>query len=100
MSETDEQLKLNGVMCGLSSDSDLNITYKDKNGKDKAINAHTIMEFIDAMESKMLFNFNGSTGDGREEYSSIHAEFFNNKLNVKDFDTMNELLEHCKSIVK
>lgn len=51
------------------------------------------MDFIDTMESDEV-------DIPMLDYRDVHAMFFGNKLNKKEFNTIEELLEHCKQIVK
>ncbi len=71
---------------------DLKIIYEDENGKciDKEYNS--IMDFIDEMESDNI--------DIMLNYTNVLAIFFENSFNTKYFDTIEELLEHCKNIIK
>ena len=72
---------------------DLKIYYKNEN--DDTINRDydTIMDFLDEMESD-------SDDIPMLDYTDVHAMFFENELNQKEFDTINDLLNHCKTIIR
>lgn len=72
---------------------DLKISYKNEN--DDTINRDydTIMDFLDEMESD-------SDDIPMLDYTDVHAMFFENELNQKEFDTINDLLNHCKTIIR
>lgn len=72
---------------------DLRIDYTNTSGNRVHTEYKTVMDFIDTMESSEI-------DIPMLDDTNVHAEFFNNKLNVKDFDTIGDLLEHCKEIVK
>ena len=71
---------------------DLRIWYDNENDKRICREYKTIMDFIDEMESD---NIDIPVLD----YSNVHAVFFESKLDEKYFNSINELLEHCKKIV-
>ena len=52
----------------------------------------TIMDFIDDMEADNFRHL--------PEGKNLTATFFENKLNVKKFENLDELLQHCKKITK
>lgn len=72
---------------------DLVIRYKNENGETLGKAYNTIMEFIDEMESDKL-------DIPMMDYSNVYAEFFEKKHLGKSFDTIEKLLEHCRTIVK
>lgn len=73
--------------------ADLRFNYLTKNGNRAYIKCNTIMDFIDEMEYS-------DYGIPSIDSKDVHAKFFDNKLNTKEFNTVGELLEHCKRIVK
>ncbi len=71
---------------------DLKITYKDfALGKKTTAGYDTIMDFIDHMEEGISPVAKGV---------DVDAVFFENPLNTKHFNTMPELLAHCKAITR
>ena len=72
---------------------DLKISYKNENDDTISREYDTIMDFIDEMESD-------SDDIPMLDYTDVHAMFFENELNQKDFDTVEDLLNHCKMIIK
>lgn len=72
---------------------DLRIDYTNTSGNIVHTEYETVIDFIDTMESDEI-------DIPMLDDTDVHAEFFNNKLNVKDFDTISDLLEHCKEIIK
>lgn len=76
--------------------ADLIVQYTSRTlGKEVRIAYDTIMDFMDSMESDDI-DFSMLN----DESIDVRAEFFNNKLNTKTFDTINNLLEHCKNITR
>ena len=73
--------------------ADLRFDYETENGDRIYAECSTIMDFIDTMESD-------EADIPMLDYTDVHAKFFDNELNKKEFDTVGELLEHCKQIVK
>lgn len=73
--------------------ADLRFDYKNENDDRIYVECNTIMDFIDTMESDEV-------DIPMLDYKDVHAKFFDNELNKKEFDTVGELLEHCKQIVK
>ena len=67
--------------------------YVTENGDRIYVECDTIIDFIDTMESDEV-------DIPMLDYSDVHAKFFDNELNKKEFTTVGELLEHCKQIVK
>ena len=72
---------------------DLKISYKNENDDTISREYDTIMDFIDEMESD-------SDDIPMLDYTDVHAMFFENELNQKDFDTVEDLLNHCKMIIR
>ena len=70
---------------------DLKIEYYNENGASCCASYRTIMDFIDEMESdKIDIPMLG--------YENVTAVFFENPRNIKTFNTIKDLLEHCKII--
>lgn len=76
--------------------ADLKFDFRNENGDLIEAYCNTIMDFIDAMEN----NEAKESDIPMLDYTDVHAKFFDNKLNEKDFDTISDLLEHCKMIIK
>jgi hypothetical protein len=51
------------------------------------------MDFIDSMNSDI-------SDVPMLDYRNVDAIFFENKLNTKHFETINDLLEHCIAITR
>lgn len=73
--------------------ADLRFDYVTENGDRIYVECDTIIDFIDTMESDEV-------DIPMLDYEDVHAKFFDNELNKKEFTTVGELLEHCKQIVK
>lgn len=73
--------------------ADLRFDYVTENGDRIYVECDTIIDFIDTMESDEV-------DIPMLDYSDVHAKFFDNEHNTKVFNTVGELLEHCKQIVK
>lgn len=73
--------------------ADLRFTYLTKSNNRVYIKCNTIMDFIDEME-------HSDYGIPSLNNKDVNAKFFDNEHNKKHFDTVGELLEHCKQIVK
>ena len=67
---------------------DLRVSYVDENSQQQLREYDTIMDFLDEMESD------------RFSASNIVADFFQNPLMQKKFDSLDELYQHCSEIVK
>ena len=80
------------AIVGASNMKDLKIIYEDENGKCISKEYNRIMDFIDEMELDNI--------DIMLNYTNVLAIFFENSFNTKYFDTIEELLEHCKNIIK
>lgn len=73
---------------------DLQFSYSNCNGNRITARCKTIMDFVDTMESDEL-------DIPMLDDNNVVAVFFENeKHGQKNFDTVEELLEHCKRIVK
>lgn len=70
---------------------DLMIGYDNENGERRVKAYDTIMDFIDEMESD-------SIDIPMMDYKDVNAEFF--EKHVKHFDTIEDLYNHCKEIVR
>ena len=72
---------------------DLKISYNNENGKRINAEYDTIMDFTDAMESD-------EADVPMMDYENVEAVLFENPLNHKYFDTIEDLYSYCKMIVK
>lgn len=72
---------------------DLKIRYKNDNGDTISAEYNTIMDFTDAIESDDI-------DLPMQDYMNVEADFFENPLMHKNFNTIAELYEHCKAILK
>lgn len=72
---------------------DLMIRYENKNGDRAYAEYDTIMDFTDAVESDNI-------DIPMPDYENIAADFFENPLLHKRFNTIAELYKHCKAILK
>lgn len=72
---------------------DLKITYENENKEVISREYDTIMDFIDEMESD-------DVDIPMLDYTNVTYTMFENKLNSGNFDTISQLLVHCKEIVK
>ena len=72
---------------------DLKIEYKNENGKIINREYDTVMDFIDEMESDNI-------DIPMLDYEVISYVFFENQLNVGSDITIENLLEHCKKIIR
>ena len=72
---------------------DLKIEYKNENGKIINREYDTVMDFIDEMESDNI-------DIPMLDYEVISYVFFENPLNVGGDITIENLLEHCKKIIR
>lgn len=70
---------------------DLMFNYSTENGERETKEYSTIMDFLDDVESGAM--------DDVLECDDVNAEFFENELNTKHFDTVNDLYTHCCKIV-
>lgn len=72
---------------------DLMIGYDNENRERVTKGYDTIMDFIDEMESDNI-------DIPMMDYENVNAEFFENPLQIKHFDTIGDLYSHCKEIIK
>lgn len=72
---------------------DLKISYDNENGKRINAEYDTIMDFTNTMESDEV-------DIPMMDYENVEADFFENPLHHKHFDTIEDLYNHCKMIVK
>jgi hypothetical protein len=72
---------------------DLKISYENDNGETIKAEYNTIMDFIDTMNSNNI-------DIPMLDYGNVEAMFFENKLIVKRFGTIDDLLNHCIEITK
>lgn len=72
---------------------DLRISYDNENGQRINAEYNTIMDFIDVMDS-------GEIDIPMLDYQNVEADFFENPLLHKHFDTIEELYNHCTEIIK
>jgi hypothetical protein len=70
---------------------DLMFNYSTEDGERETKEYSTIMDFLDDVESGAM--------DDVLECDDVNAEFFENELNTKHFDTVNDLYTHCCKIV-
>lgn len=73
--------------------ADLSFDYINSDGERVSAQCRTIMDFIDAMESD-------ENDIPMIDDTDVNAIFFDNPLNRKKFDTIGDLLNHCKTIIK
>ena len=73
--------------------ADLRFDYLNENDVRVYVECDTIMDFIDTMESDEI-------DIPMLDYTDVHAKFFDNELVKENFDTVEDLLEHCKQIIK
>ncbi len=72
--------------------SDLKISYDNGNGERVTEAFSTIMDFTDFVES--------GSPDISMKGSNVEADFFENPLHHKHFDTIGDLYAHCKEIMR
>jgi hypothetical protein len=72
---------------------DLKIRYENENGDKINAEYDTIMDFTDAIGSDEI-------DIPMLDYTNVEADFFENPLLHKSFNTIAELYEHCKAILK
>jgi hypothetical protein len=78
---------------GIKNMKDLKISYKNENDIVVKKEYDTIMDFIDEMESN-------SIDVPMLDYTNVTYTLFENKLNSGKFNTIADLLEHCKRIIR
>lgn len=71
---------------------DLKISYDNENGQRINMEYDTIMDFVDAIDSDNI-------DIPMLDYVNVEADFFENSLFHKHFDTIEDLYNHCKSIL-
>ena len=72
---------------------DLRISYDNENGQRRNAEYDTIMDFTDDMEAD-------DVDIPMMDYENVEAAFFENPLHHKHFDTIKDLYEHCKAIMR
>ena len=72
---------------------DLRISYDNENGQRINAEYDTIMDFTSAMESN-------SVDIPMMDYENVEADFFENPLHHKHFNTIADLYNHCVAIMK
>lgn len=72
---------------------DLKISYLNKNNQRIYKEYDTIMDFLDLIKSEEI-------DIPMLDYSNIEAVFFENPMQHKFFDTINDLYKHCVLILK
>ena len=72
---------------------DLRISYDNENGQRINAEYNTIMDFIDVMDSDEI-------DIPMLDYQNVEADFFENPLLHKHFNTIEELYNHCIEITK
>ena len=72
---------------------DLRISYDNENGQRINAEYNTIMDFIDVMDSDEI-------DIPMLDYGNVEVTFFENPLLYKNFNTIEELYNHCIEITK
>lgn len=72
---------------------DLTISYDNENGERIKQEYNYIMDFIDSMESDDI-------DIPIMDYQNVEADFWENPLHHKHFDTIWDLYNHCKKIIR
>jgi hypothetical protein len=72
---------------------DLVICYDNENGETKGKSYDTIMDFIDEMESDEM-------DIPMLDYTNVYAEFFERIHHGENFQSIEQLLERCKRMLK
>lgn len=72
---------------------DLKISYDNENGQRINMEYDTIMNFVDDIDSDNI-------DIPMLDYENVEADFFENPLLHKHFDTIEDLYNHCKSILQ
>lgn len=72
---------------------DLKISYDNEEGKRISKDYPTIMDFTDEMESDKF-------DIPMLDYRNVEAELFEKSAQRKSFDTIADLYDHCKQILK
>lgn len=72
---------------------DLRISYDNENGMRIHADYDTIMDFIDIMDSDEI-------DIPMLDYGNVEADFFENPLQHKYFNTIEDLYNHCVEITR
>ena len=72
---------------------DLKFSYENCNGEEIHLEYDTIMDFLNDIESEKM-------DIPMLDDEKVNAIFFENKLNQKKFNSIFDLVEHCKNIIK
>lgn len=72
---------------------DLKISYDNENGQRINMEYDTIMDFVDSIDSDNI-------DIPMLDYVNVEADFFENPLLHKHFETIEDLYNHCKSILQ
>lgn len=72
---------------------DLKISYDNENGERIEKEFDTIMDFLDLIESD-------NVDVPMMDYQNVSADFWENPLHHKHFDTIADLYNHCTMIIK
>lgn len=73
--------------------SDLRISYDNENNQRITMDFDTIMDFTDLMESNNM-------DIPMMDYQNVEADFWENPLHHKHFDSIEDLYKYCKEIVR
>ena len=73
---------------------DLRISYDNENGQRIKAEYDTLMDFIDTIDSEDIIDI------PMLDYENVEADFFENPLLYKHFNTIEELYNHCIEITK
>ena len=73
---------------------DLKISYDNGNGQRIYAEYNTIIDFIDTIDSEDDIDI------PMLDYGNVEAIFFENPLIYKQFDTIEDLYNHCQEIIK
>lgn len=73
--------------------NDLIIDCKFKNGTSLIRGFNTIMDFIEAYE-------HGQISRMEKNIKYVKVKLFENKFNVKEFETLQDVYNHCQMITK
>ena len=72
---------------------DLTFSYENCNGEKIHLEYDTIMDFLNDIESNKI-------DIPMLDDEKVNTTFFENKLNQKKFNTIFDLVENCKNIIK
>ena len=72
---------------------DLKISYDNENGQRINMEYDTIMDFVNTIDSDNI-------DIPMLDYENVEADFFENPLLHKHFDIIEDLYNHCKSILQ